>query len=133
PPQNLLAESAVYAGAYRMTEFLIEQFLLLAVSIAANVLSSLAGGGAGLVQLPALIFLGLPFATALATHKIATVALGVGASFKHGKEGRLELSFALFILVCGLPGVVMGARTVLSLPEDAARISLGLLTIGLGI
>lgn len=116
-----------------MSDFLIEHFLLLLVSLAANLLSSLAGGGAGLIQLPALIFLGLPFATALATHKIATVALGVGASLKHGKEGHLELLFALFILACGLPGVVLGARTVLELPENWARIALGALTIGLGV
>lgn len=116
-----------------MIDMLVEQVLLFLISVAANVLSSLAGGGAGLVQLPALIFLGLPFATALATHKIATVALGVGASIKHGKQGHLELPFALFILACGIPGVIVGARTVLNLPENAARISLGLLTIGLGI
>ncbi|MCR6650829.1 MAG: sulfite exporter TauE/SafE family protein [Cellvibrionaceae bacterium] len=114
-------------------EFVAEQLLLLTVAIAANLLSSLAGGGAGLVQLPALIFLGLPFATALATHKIATVALGVGASAKHRKEGHVEMRFAIYILVCGLPGVIVGARTVLGLPEDLARIALGLLTIGLGV
>ncbi len=116
-----------------MWEILIEQLLLLAVAVAANLLSSLAGGGAGLIQLPALIFLGLPFATALATHKIATVALGVGASAKHRKEGHVELRFALFILAFGLPGVIIGARTVLGLPEDMARIALGVLTIGLGV
>lgn len=116
-----------------MTEFLAEQVLLLIVAFSANFLSSLAGGGAGLVQLPALIFLGLPFATALATHKIATVALGVGASLKHSGEGHMEIRFALFVLACGLPGVILGARTVLGLPENQARIALGMLTIGLGI
>lgn len=116
-----------------MQDFVTEHLLLLIVALAANLLSSLSGGGAGLVQLPALIFLGLPFATALATHKIATVALGVGASLKHGKEGHLEMLFAAFILLCGLPGVILGARTVLSLPDDLARIALGVLTIGLGI
>lgn len=116
-----------------MQDLVIEQILLLIVALAANLLSSLSGGGAGLVQLPALIFLGLPFATALATHKIATVALGAGASLKHRKEGHVETRFAFFILACGLPGVILGARTVLGLPEDLARIALGLLTIGLGI
>lgn len=116
-----------------MTEWIIEQALLFTVALIANWLSALAGGGAGLVQLPALIFLGLPFATALATHKIATVALGVGASMKHGREGHIEWRFALFILLCGLPGVVLGARTVLALPDELARVVLGLLTIGLGI
>ena len=43
------------------------QIALLGIAIGANALSALAGGGAGLVQLPALILLGLPFSMALAT------------------------------------------------------------------
>ncbi len=42
------------------------------IALVANALSAFAGGGAGLVQLPALILLGLPFAMALATHKLAS-------------------------------------------------------------
>ena len=39
---------------------LLTQIALLGIAIGANALSALAGGGAGLVQLPALILLGLP-------------------------------------------------------------------------
>lgn len=116
-----------------MIASIAEQLLLFAVALAANTLSSLAGGGAGLVQLPALIFLGLPFATALATHKIASVALGLGASGKHLKSGVVEWPFALFILAAGLPGVIVGARVILQLPESVARIALGVLTTALGV
>ena len=42
------------------------------VAFLANLLSAFAGGGAGLVQLPALILLGFPFPVALATHKVAS-------------------------------------------------------------
>ena len=52
--------------------------ILFLIAIVANWFSALAGGGAGLIQLPLLIFLGLPFPLALATHKVATVALGLG-------------------------------------------------------
>ncbi len=93
----------------------------------------MAGGGAGLIQLPLLIFLGLPFAMAVATHKIATVALGVGASIRHAQSSTLELKFCLWILATSLPGVVVGANCVLSLPEALARYCLGGLTIGLGL
>jgi uncharacterized protein len=116
-----------------MLDLIVEQGLLLLIAIAANFLSSLAGGGAGLIQLPALLFLGLPFATALATHKIASVALGIGASLKHGRSGHVEWRFAAFILACGLPGVFIGARTALNLPEMWARLALGVLTVGLGL
>lgn len=112
---------------------LFEQTLLFFISLLANLFSALAGGGAGLIQLPALIFLGLPFGVALATHKVASVALGLGATLRHLKSSRLEWRFTLFILATGLPGVVLGASFILALPERAAEVALGLLTMALGI
>ena len=111
----------------------IEQVLLFIISLVANIFSSFSGGGAGLIQLPALIFLGLPFAIALATHKVASVALGIGATIRHLREEPLERRLALTILLFGLPGVVLGAGSILQVPERIAEIALGILTTGLGI
>src|SRR5512139_1037830 len=111
----------------------MEQLILLLVSLVANVFSAFAGGGAGLLQLPALLFLGLPFGIALATHKVATVALGVGATLRHLKSSTLERRFVLFILACGLPGVVLGASIILHVPDRTAKLALGVLTLGLGV
>ncbi len=113
--------------------FSLEQLLLFVVSLVANGFSAFAGGGAGLLQLPALIFLGLPFAIALATHKLATVALGVGATLRHLRESRLERRFVLFILATGVPGVVVGASIILQVPDRAAQLALGVLTVSLGV
>lgn len=109
-----------------------EQLVLFVVSLVANIFSAFAGGGAGLLQFPALIFLGLPFGVALATHKVASVALGVGATLRHVKEKNLEWRFSVFILAAGLPGVVLGAAFILEVPDRIAQVSLGLLTVGLG-
>ncbi len=114
-----------------MTGF--EQLLLFGISLVANVFSAFAGGGAGLLQFPALIFLGLPFGVALATHKVASVALGVGATLRHVREKSIEWRFSLFILATGLPGVVLGAAVILEVPERLAQWLLGVLTIGLGL
>lgn len=111
----------------------MEQLILLLVSLVANVFSAFAGGGAGLLQFPALIFLGLPFGVALATHKVASVALGVGATLRHGREGTLDRRFSLFVLATGLPGVVLGAAVILAVPGRIAQLLLGVLTIGLGL
>ncbi|RZU46988.1 hypothetical protein EV700_1375 [Fluviicoccus keumensis] len=107
--------------------------VLFIVSLIANLLSALAGGGAGLLQLPALLILGLSFSTALATHKVASVALGVGASLRHLRGGGLDWKFALYILACGLPGVWLGAKLILRVPEQLAELSLGVLTLMLGL
>lgn len=111
----------------------MEQFILFLVALFANLFSAFAGGGAGLLQLPALIFLGLPFGVALATHKLASVALGVGATVRHLREGGLKRRFVLFILATGVPGVLLGASLILQVPGRHAEVALGLLTLGLGI
>lgn len=111
----------------------VEQLVLFLLSLVANAFSAFAGGGAGLLQLPVLIFLGLPFAIALATHKVATVALGVGATVRHMRQNTMERGFVVFVLGCGLPGVVLGASVILRLPDRSAEFSLGCLTVGLGL
>lgn len=110
-----------------------ELLMLFVISLLANLLSALAGGGAGLLQLPALLHLGLPFATALATHKIASVALGVGATLRHWQTGKFNLRFSLYILSVGLPGVFVGTKLILRIPEMLATFALGILTLGLGL
>ena len=111
----------------------LEQFVLFLVSLVANLFSAFSGGGAGLIQLPVLIFLGLPFTIALATHKVASVALGIGATARHLREQPLDRPLALFILGFGLPGVILGANIILDVPERIAEVALGILTAGLGI
>ena len=111
----------------------MEQLLLFVIAFLANLFSAFSGGGAGLVQLPALLFLGLPFGVALATHKIASVALGLGATVRHLREHSLERLFVVFLLVTGLPGVVLGASLILDVPGWVAEVALGLLTLGLGL
>lgn len=107
--------------------------VLFFASLAANVFSAFAGGGAGLLQLPVLIFLGLPFGVALATHKVATVALGLGATVRHWRERTLDARFSAFVLATGLPGVILGSILILRVPNRAAQIALGVLTLGLGL
>ncbi|MBQ1782715.1 MAG: sulfite exporter TauE/SafE family protein [Gammaproteobacteria bacterium] len=112
---------------------LVEQLLLLIASFIANTFSAFSGGGAGLIQFPLLIFLGLPFSLALATHKVASVALGVGACLRHARERNLWLRISLLMVVAGVPGVLIGALLIVHVPDWAATKALGVLTLGLGL
>ncbi|WP_455200343.1 sulfite exporter TauE/SafE family protein [Kaarinaea lacus] len=111
----------------------LEQLLLFFISLIANIFSAFAGGGAGLIQFPALIFLGLPFGIALATHKVASVALGIGATIRNLREGSLDKRLTFAMLSFGLPGVILGANVILLVPDRNAEIALGILTAGLGL
>lgn len=112
---------------------IIDQFILFLVSLVANTFSAFSGGGAGLIQFPVLIFLGLSFSVALATHKVASVALGIGAVLRYLSTNRLERQFALLLFAAGVPGVVLGGSLILLVPDRWAEITLGVLTGGLGI
>lgn len=112
---------------------MLDQIILFFISTIANIFSAFAGGGAGLIQLPVLIFLGLPFSVALATHKIATVALGLGATIRNVKEGHTSWALNGFMLASGIPGVILGAWFIVGVDDRLAEIGLGLLTLGLGL
>ncbi len=110
-----------------------DQILLFFISLAANIFSAFAGGGAGLIQFPVLIFLGLSFSIALATHKIASVALGIGATIRNLQTYQLQPKLVLNIILYGMPGVIVGANIILFVPDRSAQIALGVLTIALGV
>ena len=111
---------------------IIDQIVLFFVSLIANTFSAFSGGGAGLIQFPVLIFLGLTFGVALATHKVASVALGIGAALRYVSTDSLVRQFVIIMLVFGLPGVVLGASLILMIPDRIAEIALGILTGSLG-
>ncbi len=108
-----------------------QHLLLFVIAVIANWFSALAGGGAGLIQLPILIFMGLPFSLALATHKVATVALGVGATVRHLKEKHSSIRLLVLIVAAGIPGVIAGAYFIIDVENRHAEIVLGLLTLSL--
>ena len=99
----------VIFGSY-IVEFISEQYLYLFlgvisiffISFFSNTFSAISGGGAGLVQLPALILSGVPYFQALASHKLATVALGIGGSLRNYKSLGNDISVAWQILIYGL-------------------------------
>ncbi|NOQ82189.1 MAG: TSUP family transporter, partial [Methylophaga sp.] len=76
---------------------------------------------------------GLSFSIALATHKVASVALGLGAVLRYMSTSKLEKQFVLMMLLAGIPGVILGSRIILFVPEDIAILALGILTGGLGL
>jgi len=99
------------------------------ISFFSNTFSAISGGGAGLLQLPALILSGVPYYQALASHKLATVALGIGGSLRNYKSLGNDISVAWQILIFGLPGVIFGASIVEYISEKYLYLILGIISI----
>ena len=99
------------------------------ISFFSNTFSAISGGGAGLLQLPALILFGVPYYQALASHKFATVALGLGGSLRNYKSLKNDIYIAFQILIFGLPGVIFGASIVEFISEQYFYLFLGIISI----
>ena len=99
------------------------------ISFFSNTFSAISGGGAGLLQLPALILSGVPYYQALASHKFATVALGLGGSLRNYKYLTNDKYIACQILIFGLPGVIFGTSIVKFISEKYLYLILGVISI----
>ena len=112
----------------------MEYILLFFISFLSNLFSALSGGGAGIIQLPAILLLyEISFPVALATHKVSTVLLGVGASIKFFEKNKPDKRILIEGLIVGLPAVIIGAFSIQYLAEDLARKMLGILILGVFI
>ena len=106
----------------------MEYFYLFIVSFISNLFSAFSGGGAGIIQLPAILLLfEITFPVALATHKISTVLLGIGASLKFFEKDKPNKKFIKDGILIGLPAVVIGAYSISYIDEEIARKLLGVL------
>ena len=108
---------------------LFKSIYIFLISFFSNTFSAISGGGAGLLQLPALILSGVPYYLALASHKFATVALGIGGSLRNYKSLGNDISVAWQILIFGLPGVILGTSVVEYISEKYLYLILGIISI----
>lgn len=117
-----------------MLSEITDQITVFAFTFTANLFASVSGGGAGFVQFPLLILMGLPFATALGTHKVAVVFLGIGAlAGKKNNSAPIDRKIAAVMIFLGCPAVVSGTLIVINVPTQAAEFTVGIITILMGI
>ena len=111
----------------------IKSIYIFLIAFFSNTFSAISGGGAGLLQLPALILSGVPYYQALSSHKFATVALGLGGSLRNYKSLKNDIFVAWQILFFGLPGVIFGASIVEFISEQYLYLFLGVISILLAV
>jgi len=76
-----------------------------------------------------LILSGIPYYQALASHKLSTVALGIGGTLRNYKSLGNDINVAWQILIFGLPGVILGASVVEYISEKYLYLILGIISI----
>ncbi len=111
-----------------MLSIIFFHFVLFLAGFIANILAALSGGGAGFVQLPVLLFLGLPFPMALGTHKVAVVALGLGSLASNHKLNNINWQIGRLMLFVGGICVALGSIIVVYISDFWAELILGIIT-----
>jgi len=99
---------------------------LLAIGVAAGMLSGMFGVGGGVIIVPALVFFfGMNQQTASATSLIALLLpvglLGVLEYYRSGKIGMENIWFGLAIAAGLFAGAFLGARLAIELSSDLLR------------
>ncbi len=112
---------------------ILTQLVLFVMAIASTILAAVSGGGAGFVLLPLLILTGLPFLTALGTHKISMLMLGLTSLLKNHQKGLMRRKIVLLLVLSGTPGVILGTYTISLVDSAIAERILGVITILMAI
>lgn len=98
-------------------------------SFIACLFSTIAGGGAGLILLPVLVFCGLPFVNALACHKLAVGFIGIGSTLRFARENLIDWRNFWWSALSGVPFVIAGTYYASVIPSDVMKPVLGLVII----
>lgn len=110
---------------------LATHLFLFVCAVAATILAAVSGGGAGFILLPVLILTGLPFLTALGTHKISMLMLGLSSLIKNHRHGVIKGNIAWLLILAGTPGVILGTYSVSLVDSQIVEKVLGIITIAM--
>lgn len=106
--------------------------LLFFIAMLAGFIDSIAGGG-GLLTVPALLAVGLPPASALATNKLQSTGGSFSASLYFIRERMVDLKQQKFAITCAFIGSALGTLSVMHIQADFLKLLLPILTISVGL
>jgi uncharacterized protein len=88
------------------------------VGFFARLLSNLAGGGAGLIETPLLLMLGIPPKITVATRKFAAIGGHGVSAYQFHKFKKIHWKIAITLAVITAIATTIGANILLSINED---------------
>lgn len=89
----------------------------------------MSGGGASVINIPVLLWLGIPFPLATATQKVSSTFWVLPASYNFLRNRKVDWKFLIAFAVIGLVGVYLGILAVLSIDQRIIEIVIGILIL----
>ncbi len=93
----------------------ISLVIVFIVGIAASFIGSVAGGGGGLLSIPALILMGLPPNIAIATNRLGSLGLAGSSIYKFAKSKKIIYSYAPVFIILAIIGSIIGANLLVQI------------------
>lgn len=84
-------------------------FIVFIVGIASSFIGSVAGGGGGLISIPALILLGLPPNISIATNRLGSFGSAGTSIYKFAKAKKIIYSYVPIFIILATIGSTIGA------------------------
>lgn len=97
---------------------ILTSLLYVGIGFIAAVIGAVAGGGGGLLAIPALIFAGLPVNIAIATTRFGSLGFVGSVVTKFYKEKKIEWRYAIPVLIVNLIGVLLGIKILIDINTD---------------
>lgn len=88
----------------------MELLLALAVGLVLGTVLGLLGGGGGILAVPLLLALGLPYAAATTTSLVVVFIGAIAGLTTHGRSGRVDWTVGTIFGLVGSAGAVLGSR-----------------------
>ncbi len=108
---------------------MLHTLIIFLVSIFATLLSSMSGGGASVVMVPVMRWLGISFPMAMSTQKLSSIFWVLPASRNYLKDRVVNWKFLALFSTIGLIGVYLGVIIVLRLNQRTMEIFIGILIL----
>ena len=105
--------------------------ILFSVAILAGFINAIAGGG-GLLSIPALMWVGLPPATVLATNKLQACGGSFFASYYFVRKGIIKLGEIKLAIACAFTGSILGTIAVQQIDATVLESVLPFLILAIG-
>ena len=132
--QPLVIQCAItYRSAPRNQNAIIIMtfFIILFTSFVATALSSMSGGGASVLYIPVMLFLGISFPLATAAQKVSSMFWVLPASYNYFKGRNVDWQFLIWFSIIGLVGVYVGTLVVVAINQRIAGVIIGILILSL--
>lgn len=104
-------------------------FILFITAIVATGLSSMSGGGASVIAVPIMMWMGISFPLAMSVQKFSSIFWVLPASRNYLKDRAVNWNFLILFSALGLLGVYVGVVTVVSFNKRSLELCIGILIL----